>query len=165
MKNKILMFFAVLAIISFEACSKDKEVDNAAQTTYVTEKITGAGDCINCDGWSWSNGEVVTTKNETTDSCLFSFKSTISGELSFYHAYHTKYGSGVLLDVSIGGKTYFHSESESYNYQQQPSSIGFVKEGDTIVFIGRRCRVESINIVGEQKIDVETNPANPEWDF
>jgi len=160
MNQKIsILFFALFAITLLAACSKkDKE------ETQVTQRITGAGNCINCDGWSWNNGEAATTKNGENDSCFFSFKSTISGELSFYHAYQN-YSYDVLLDVSIGKKTYFHSESESYRYAEAPSSIGSVKAGDTVVFIGRRCRVKDIKIVGERENNTNDNQNNPQWDF
>lgn len=158
--NQKIIIFALLAITFLEACSKkENAVDNN-----ITQRITGAGDCINCDGWSWNNGEAATTKNGENDSCFFSFKSTISGELSFYHAYQN-YSYDVLLDVSIGKKTYFHSESESYRYAEAPSSIGSVKVGDTVVFIGRRCRVKDIKIVGERENNTNDNQNNPQWDF
>lgn len=156
--NQKIIIFALLAITFLEACSKKEN----AEDNYVTQRITGAGDCINCAGWSWSNGEAATTLNEENDTCSFSFKTTISGELSFYQK---AYSNPLLLEVSIGNKTYFHSESESYSYKQQPSSIGYVNAGDTVFFIGRRCYIKDIKIVGLIENNTDDKQTDPKWDF
>lgn len=161
-KNIIIIMVAFCATVFLDACSKDKEVEKA-KVTYVTQKITGAGDCIHCDGWSWSNGEAVTTKNTSKDTCSFSFKTTIAGELSFSRRF-TSSNQYAFLKVNIGEKTYFQKNETGY-YSDGPSSIGMVKEGEIVTFLGRKYAVKGIQIIGEQIIDTKDNPSDPQWDF
>lgn len=161
-KNILFLVFAFSATLFMVACSKDK-----GQEVQVIQMITGAGDCINCEGWSWSNGEATTT-NTSNDQEMhsFSFKVTISGELSFYHKKESYNYYIPILDVSINGKAYFHVESGPYNYAIKPSSIGSVKAGEIVTFSGRFYSVKDIQIVGVQDSSSDKeDPQEHQWDF
>ncbi len=162
-KKLINVLLAFCALIFFDACSKNEEVQG-------TQRINGAGDCIQCDGWSWSNGEASTTENSSEIVHSFSFKSTVSGELSFSHhmmSWSSGGYSGSLLQVSIGGKLYFEvrtGDGGTTTYSE--TSIGSVKAGEEIVFTGRRYYVKDIMIVGELGGNGDSpDDPNHHWDF
>lgn len=154
---------ALLFAISIIGCTEKNN-----EETKITQRIMGAGDCIVCSGWSWSNGEAKTTRDEGAE-CIFRFKTIVSGELSFSHK--SKYSSSSYdwLTVMIGNKMYFN-EKESHNTFSK-SSIGSVNAGDTISFTGREFYVKDIKIIGvannpdkSNTPDTPSNPDNP-WDF
>lgn len=157
-KNVLIIMFAFCATIFLDACSKNKDKE-------VTQYITGAGDCIHCDGWSWSNGEASTTRNYGDSNNSFSFKTTVTGELTFSHK-NLLYSrdSYALLCVSIEDKIYFQNDAESSSFTS--SSIGSVKAGEIITFSGTRYSVKGIQIVGMQgETNTDGDSTNPQWDF
>lgn len=165
MKKFVFKSFVYALMLILFSCSEGK----------VTQRILGAGDCLTCNGWSWNNGEASTIENNTNNDHLFSFKSTVSGELTFSHHMIPYYGttySGSLLMVSIGSKLYFQvttSDGGTINYTK--TSIGSIKAGEIITFKGRRYYVKDIKIVGTQGSSNQNNPSdepsdpNDPWDF
>lgn len=161
-KNVIFFAVSIAFVVLMISCSEEK----------VTQRIMGAGDCQSCSGWSWSNGVASTTVNNSDALHSFSFKSKVSGEFTFSHQMMPIYGStysNSLLQVSIGGKLYFQiSTGDGGTATFSKSSIGSVKEGEVIIFTGRRFYVKDIKIEGtasgSQGGD-NGNPDNPQWDF
>ncbi len=164
MKKKTYVW-AIVAILTIlcVACSRNPDKDMTS-----VQRIMGAGDCIKCEGWSWSNGEATTT-NTSSDLEMhsFSFKVTVTGELSFYHKMESYY-TVPELDVSIDDKTYFHVRYGSYSYDAKQSSIGDVKAGDTVTFSGVFYTVKDIQIVGEAGSSNQSgteDSSGHQWDF
>lgn len=152
--------FPFILLVFLNSCTEEK----------VTQRILGAGDCLTCDGWSWNNGEAATTENNYENIHSFSFKSIMSGELSFsHHMMSNSSGgySGSLLQVSIGGKSYFEvrtGDGGTTTYTE--TSVGSIKAGEEIVFRGKRYYVKDIKIVGESSGNGNSSD-DPEhqWDF
>ncbi len=125
------------------------EDDSEKNTDPIIQEITGAGDCLTNKGWSWSNYEAVTINK--TDTCEFSFKTTVAGELSFYHSsgndYRYSVSSDAFLEVVINDKTYFKKGTGSSG----SASIGSVKANEVVIFRGRDYRVKNIKITEDSK--------------
>lgn len=147
------LFFAIAII----GCTEKNN-----EETKITQRIMGAGDCIENNGWSWSNGEAYAMEEHSS----FSFVTKVSGELSFsYICNQTSTLKPSYLKIVIENKQYFYKTGTSSSHQQ--SSLGNVKAGETIVFTGTEYKVRGIQIVGDatnQNSDNPSNPNNP-WDF
>ena len=129
----------MLMVIS--SCSNNK----------VTQRIMGAGDCMSCSGWSWSNGVATTTAGTYWDEdySVFAFTTTISGDLSFSYKKEHHYTNELL--VAIGEKMYFQESSDGPNIYKRVS-IGYVKAGEIVTFAGYGYSVRNIVIVGTSEL-------------
>ena len=151
MKTYFKIFLLSLSLFIM-SCSDDMftyNVDDEEQQTITEQIITGAGDCLTNKGWSWRNSEAVTINN--TDTCEFSFKTTVAGKLSFSYCYdndniHSSDELG-FLEIVINNKMYFKKDKGYTAYIA--ASIGSVKANEEVIFRGRNYRVEDIKIVGK----------------
>lgn len=149
-KIMIQLIFALFVAIFLGACA-DKQV---------TQRILGVGDCINNIGWSWNNGEASTT--DAYDHGTFSFKSNVTGELTFYYR-ATSYSSAYTeLSVTINRKSYFYSDYSNGPSTYTSVSLGNIKAGEVVVFYGCNYKVKDIKIVGTSD---NSTPDNQQWDF
>ncbi len=141
---------ALVLLLVCEACSNNIS----------TQRITGAGDCISCYGWSWSNGVATATRENSS----FSFKSNVSGELIFeYQETFVNYSWDNRLEVYVLNKTYFDKAHESGGDDHfTKSSLGSINAGDTVKFYGKGYKVKDIKIVGTPG---QTDNNKTQWDF
>lgn len=133
--------------------------ENNNEETKITQRIMGAGDCIENNGWSWSNGEAYAMDEHSS----FSFVTKVSGELSFsYDCDQTSTLKPSYLKIIINDKQYFYNTGCAHSYS---CSLGKVKAGETIVFTGTEYKVSQIQIVGDATNQNNGDPDNPQWDF
>ena len=154
MKKLNLIFSLNLLLILIVSCSKDAD-------TTVIPRIMGAGDCINSKGWSWNNGEASTA--DDYEDVYFSFKTELSGELTFYYRATSWSSSYTNFSVTINGKNYFYSDSNNGPSSYQYVSLGNIKAGEIVVFTGCRYKVKDIKVEGQK--GSSNNPVDPQWDF
>ncbi len=152
-ENIIKCLVALLFAISIIGCTEKNNED-----TKITQRITGAGDCIENNGWSWSNGEAYAMEEHSS----FCFTVKVSGELSFsYVCNRTSTSKPSYLKININDKQYFYNTETTSSHT---CSLGNVKIGETIVFTGTEYKVSHIQIVGDATNQNNENPDNP-WDF
>ena len=154
MKKQNLIFSLILFLTLFASCKNDED-------TTITQRIMGAGDCINSRGWSWNNGEASTA--DDFEEGYFSFKAEISGELTFYYRATSWNSSYTKFSVTINGKNYFYSGYNNGPSSYQYVSLGNIKAGEIVVFTGCRYKVKDIKVEGQK--GGTNNPDDPQWDF
>lgn len=124
----------------------------------VIQTVSCASDCIKCDGWSWNNG-VATVRGESDQ---FYFKTTVSGDLSFYY----KLNSSYYPYIHVQGAASFQDYNKESLYKWTLVKSGHVDIGKMITVVGKECSIKDIKIVGS--IDDNNQKDNndpPQWDF
>ena len=133
----------------------------------VTQTISCPSDCLYCaPAWSW-NGGVATVGDVmyyTGDGSevfpQFNFKSTVSGDLSFYYKINDDY----LGYINVYGAVRFMDDEEG-PCEWTLVKAGHVDVGKKIIVEGRECAIKDIKIVGsvEDNNQKDNNPS--QWDF
>lgn len=160
-ENIIKCLVALLFAISIIGCTEKNN-----EETKITQRIMGAGDCIENNGWSWSNGRATAGGKE----CSLSFAAQIAGELSFSYSCWLSNTDESYLRISINNKQYFYDTGLEGKWKYSSiaqSSLGNVRAGEVIVFTGAYYDVYNIQIVGDAANQNDNNQDNPEnpWDF